>query len=120
MGCFNYFEIQDAYGHLPKDIPAEKVQQCTGLVDAKGRELYEGDLVEFDNSDWDERVVKGVAEVIFCRDLLLVETPGYGLWFRDGFHPSLRGRFVVIGNIFENPEMMDGAIETKECRREKR
>jgi len=106
MRGFSYFDLRNTYGHLPSDIPDSQVQQCTGLVDSKGFDIYEGDLVEFDNSDWDIQVVIGVGEVIFCRDLLVVEAPQYGILFKDGFYPGTRGRLEVKGNVFEDPHLM--------------
>lgn len=102
---FNYFDLRGTFGRLPTDIPDSQIQQCTGLTDSEGRDVYEGDIVRFDNSDWSEKVIKGVGEVVFCGDLLLVESPQYALHFGDGFHPGMRGRFEIVGNSFENPEM---------------
>jgi hypothetical protein len=99
----SYFDLRGAFGHLPTDIPDDQIQQYIGLEDATGRAVYEGDIVTFDNSDWSEQVVKGVGEVVFFRDLLSAEAPGYAIWFKEGLHLGMNGRFEVIGNVFENP-----------------
>lgn len=109
MRGFSYFDLRCAHGHLPSDIPDHQIQQCTGLVDSKGFDVYEGDIVEFDNSDWEMQAVIGVGEVVFCRDLLVVESPQYGILFKDGFCPGMRGRLEVKGNIFENAPLISGS-----------
>lgn len=77
------------------------IQQFTGMLDNNGKEIYEGDLVEFDDSDYNDQPVKGVAEVIFTTDLCIVDAPSYGLWFENGFYRSMYGSIEIIGNIFE-------------------
>lgn len=108
---FSYFTLRDNLPSSLHDTPDQQIQQCIGLVDTNGKDIYQGDIVFFDNSDWDTQVVRGLAEVVFCRDLLLVEAPQYGLWFKNGFHASLRGKTEIRGNIFEDPELTTHAEE---------
>jgi uncharacterized phage protein (TIGR01671 family) len=103
-GRFFYLSAREAF--VAEDIPDDHVQQCTGLLDSAGRDVYEGDIVDYDDSSWSSNPVRGLAEVIFVRDLLAVDSPCYGLWFRDGLHRSMRGAFEIKGNIFENAELM--------------
>ena len=81
------------------------VQQYIGLKDSAGEDIYEGDLVEFDDSLYNDQCVKGVAEVIFTTDLSVVDAPSYGLWFKNGFHKNMLGSIKVVGNVFENREL---------------
>ena len=69
-----------------------KLMQYTGLKDKNGVEIYEGDIVAFDNNGFND---KGV--VIYDRPCFIVE----GFFLIDN---SLK----VIGNIYENPNLLKG------------
>jgi hypothetical protein len=81
----------------PYGVPSQpaKVMQFTGLKDKNGKEIYEGDIV------------KGVINkkqdtwVIDMSDLYWHESPK-GLSFKNKWV-----QFGVIGNIYENPELME-------------
>lgn len=105
----NGIELIDEEAHL---------MQYTGLHDKNGREIYEGDIVSFgsvwnnsDNEDIDEEFHIGVVEYdphyavynVNCeesgeRRFLFTDVVNY-----DGFG--------VIGNIFENPELLEAQHE---------
>lgn len=79
-----------AYWH-ENSIPesTDKVMQFTGLKDKNGKEIYEGDIVENE-----EQAMRGVYE------------------FREGTF-GIKGTrtiqnygAVIIGNIYENPELI--------------
>lgn len=79
------------------------VEEFTGLQDMEGRDIYEGDIVEFSDEDWSTEPVKGVAEVLMVTDLLLVESPQWCLWLlgdedprNSGLHRSMRGKIRVL------------------------
>ncbi|WP_280149931.1 YopX family protein [Bacillus subtilis] len=78
------------------------IMQYTGLKDRNGREIYEGDIVV------DGR--ENSAEVVFDDGCFCVI--GYLGDLRT--HPLRDSlfcgeRFEVIGNIYENPELLEGA-----------
>lgn len=83
------------------------VTQFTGLKDDRGEDIYEGDIVKFDDSDHNKKYAKGIAEVIYTTDLSIVDSPCFCLWFRFGLHKNMLGSIEVIGNVFESPDLLD-------------
>jgi uncharacterized phage protein (TIGR01671 family) len=81
-----------------------EVMQFTGLKDRNGREIYEGDVVE-----WHDKRMKShsvIGPVVWEKDGWNVE----GFWRssqdESGRAFSEGAEFVIIGNIYENPELL--------------
>lgn len=81
-------------------IDADTVGQYTGLKDAKGKRIFEGDIIESNGSryviQYDEEEAKFVAAHEKLSFLM------YGInqqWIN-------KWKKVIIGNIHENPELM--------------
>jgi len=77
----------------------------TGLKDKNGKEIYEGDIVKFENTpsvvvEWYQKNANFVGKII---ETLKEEYPTYCSFF--GF--TLYRNPEVIGNIFENPELLE-------------
>ncbi|MHA1268067.1 MAG: YopX family protein [Candidatus Helarchaeota archaeon] len=98
---------------LPDDI---ELLQYTGLKDKNGKEIYEGNIV----------LVKGVLRPSgfddYFHDVKYVVKMEYGVWYLElirDFEQSyyydgeelyvVRKRCEVIGNIYENPELLKEA-----------
>ncbi|CAK0779066.1 conserved hypothetical protein [Azospirillaceae bacterium] len=131
------FEIEESGGHLvgwfqsSEDDDEERecqlksnyeliLLQFTGLLDKNGKEIYEGDIVQ-DTRDWADRMTnKGVHLIRFgvgSEGEPADGTQPYIGWClgRDddyryettGFTKYEADNFEVIGNIYENPELLE-------------
>ena len=90
-----------------------RFEQYTGLHDKNGREIYEGDVVCFDDSEsGGDRIVYAVefgggtydSGVYPFQGFYLKPETEYG-WHED--HSKMfNGSLEIIGNIHENPELL--------------
>ena len=71
------------------------VELPTGLKDKDGKEIYEGDIVDY-NDDGD-----CIGYVVYnAPNFEIMERTGFTCWLKGGPHQR------VIGNIHENPELL--------------
>ena len=74
-----------------------------GIKDKNGKDVYESDIIIFDNSQIGGKRITG--EVIFNTDQTLSNLE-WGIWTKDGYHPTdFLGEIEIIGNIYQNPEL---------------
>ena len=104
---FYYMYLDELIGltrtiSIPKDAT---IQQYTGLTDKNGKEIYEGDIVQYnqnssyDNMDFITKWSDDKLGFIFqsnSGEQLVNQTP----------HLNRFKHLEVVGNIFENPELL--------------
>lgn len=126
LKCF-WYELPDSYtlsldgkillyGNISKDM---KLIQFTGLQDVTGKDIFDGDIVEFDYYESERNQYENIEsgsfgkieyhantcsyDIVFSKEDLCIsigdEDTGYGLEL------NIATRLKVIGNIFENPEL---------------
>lgn len=99
--------------HYKVEIDKDTIGQYTGIKDANGVEIFEGDIIQRDI--FGEEII---GEVVWTNMvgtgfyLKIVEPSGIG------FYPIARGQFddddgercndVVLGNIYDNPDLFKG------------
>ena len=76
-------------------VDIDTVGQSTGLADKNGVEIFEGDILKDDSES---------GKVVYDPDRTMWRV--YGKDFDDALSDWWMGR--VIGNIYENPELMEG------------
>ena len=94
--------LYDDFGEYWRNFRDAKLMQSTGLVDKEGTEVFEGDILHHQIQTEYTFIVK------YDKDK--------GRWYGDGLSRTYRidiaKRFLpyyykVIGNIYENPELLE-------------
>lgn len=83
-----------------------KVMQYTGLHDKNGKEIYEGDIVEsigeINGREYSSRKLIKWMEGQACFGAVPA-----GCYDYSEINAEKMGRIAVIGNIYENPELLE-------------
>lgn len=104
--------IEDDYVNLEQSWEDEVLDnvvlmQSTGLFDKKGVEIYEGDILKIQTSDFYSKKITDeyIGQICFSRGGFFVLTDGHHtdfcLWGKS------MATMEVIGNIHDNPELME-------------
>jgi len=105
----------DGYVNLDGDeefstfqVPFDQVEllQFTGLLDKNGKEMWEGDIMTREGEDWKDLVI--------FKDGAFLLSDGGGVC--EDFIGAGDFGFEVIGNCFENPELLETYNKNKKER----
>ena len=84
-----------------RHVDLETVGQFTGLTDKNGKKIFEGDIVQCKRTFLDGKEMIGYINYSdFClciKDIKSINNPAV----------QLCGDFIIIGNIHENPELLE-------------
>lgn len=110
-GKFHYWGNKNQDCFIGPVTPVIESQQFTGLLDRNGKEIYEGDIVRKDGWIYEIRWSKYGAgfDLATKNDSWPKQEDGYA------YHSGLYDTEIieVIGNIYDNPELVSG---TQKCR----
>ncbi len=100
-------EVDHVHGNETIFLEDVELMQFIGLKDKNGKEIYEGDIVNYNS-----KYIKSSNKEEFNRMLVVFLNGGYYLESKNKAHfhfgiVSKEGDLEVIGNIYENPELLE-------------
>ncbi len=105
--------IEDVARHTEMRVDKDEVvlMQSTGLKDKNDTEIFEGDVAVMDG--WRRQVVTfGTQEVEEEFGSVRIYR-GFNLYLGGGYPNAVMSEFEVVGNIYENPELMEEKNERR-------
>ncbi len=105
--------------NMPKSMQAveilpETLGQYTGLKDKNGKEIYEGDIVSFEDAECD---AEGYHDNVFLnRGVVSYDEVSMCYYFSNRQTVDMEDLYIptdaeIIGNIYENPELLEEVKE---------
>jgi len=86
------------------------LMQYTGLHDKKGKEIYEGDIIRECYTIFPDDMEVFISEVLFQNGSFQLSGEDYEPFSGESSMCSIKSTDLeVIGNVWENPELLGGA-----------
>ncbi len=97
------------------DVDPDTVCQYTGLTDKNGKKIWESDIVKFDIYEYENLVSSTISGIKWCENLcsLSVVVNKQGVRGTLGHFLDNNKEVEVIGNIFDNPELLNKGVTVK-------
>ena len=104
---YSYVELYDPKTGLETEASFDeiKLMQYTGLKDKNGKEIYEGDIVKFRIKN----LIVGF-DTAYSGYYFLENDATAGFLMYGPFYQRNSSECEVIGNIYENPELLEESI----------
>ena len=104
-----FIMLNDRYGES-HEVDPSTICQCTGLKDKKGKLIWENDIVKFDTYCYEKLTSSIISQIKWCNDLcaLSLVVNNRGTRGTLGHLLDLNNEGEVVGNIFDNPELLGG------------
>lgn len=93
---------------IPKFIDLDTLGGCTDMIDINGTEIFEGDILKIKSYDYDYEYI---TQVYYSCHTLCVDIYGQdydftAIGFADDIWDEDCCEIEVIGNIYDNPELL--------------
>lgn len=97
----------------PCVVDSETIGQYTGLKDKKGKRIFEGDIVVYDNSPYNVYCSPHKGEIVWHKWAWRLKYFEHGsvYYYSLGSEDFFGAKSEVIGNIHDNPELLEGGIK---------
>lgn len=104
--------VSDRLSYDECEVNSCSVGQFTGLYDKNGNEIYEGDIVTFDDTPYCVNGSRYQGTVVMHNGAWCVKH--YEKYFDVDFYSPLfaddfaNRKTIILGNIHDNPELLEG------------
>ena len=121
--CFHGYQIYDNTRVSWVSVRGETVGQYTGLTDTNGKKIFEGDVLKYTRTKWNEPLhsdngkdIVSFHEIYFDENEGSLKQKHYtdkGNLIASGYMFSFidvradENKIEVIGNIYDNPELLE-------------